>query len=293
MRTLRTIVEVRAALVGARQADRRIALIPTMGAFHDGHLSLMRAARSEADVVVVSLFVNPSQFLPGEDFARYPRTEGDDAERATDAGVDFIFAPSVEEMYPPGFATSVHPGPVAQVLSGSTRPGHFAGVATVVTRLFGIVSPNVAYFGLKDFQQVAVIRRVVADLALPVEIRALPTIREPDGLAMSSRNRYLDPEERERATAIFHGLRAAADLYSGGERDAPTLADAARAVMEDSGVLVEFTELRDAETLGPYGAERAAVLAVSARIGDTTLIDNIVLTPQLTAAPRRIETWRA
>ena len=293
MRTLRTIVEVRAALVGARQADRRIALIPTMGAFHDGHLSLMRAARSEADVVVVSLFVNPSQFLPGEDFARYPRTEGDDAERATDAGVDFIFAPSVEEMYPPGFATSVHPGPVAQVLSGSTRPGHFAGVATVVTRLFGIVSPNVAYFGLKDFQQVAVIRRLVADLAMPIEIRALPTIREPDGLAMSSRNRYLDPEERERATAIFHALRAASDLYAAGERDAHALADAARAVMEDSGVLVEFTELRDAETLGPYGAERAAVLAVSARVGDTTLIDNIVLAPQLTAAPRRIETWRA
>jgi pantoate--beta-alanine ligase len=293
VRTLRTIVEVRAALVGARQAERRIALVPTMGAFHDGHLSLMRAARSEADVVVVSLFVNPAQFLPGEDFSRYPRTEGDDAERATDAGVDFIFAPSVEEMYPPGFVTSVHPGPVAQVLSGATRPGHFAAVATVVTRLFGIVGPDVAYFGLKDFQQVAVIRRLVADLALPVEIRALPIIRDPDGLAMSSRNRYLDPEERERATAIFHALRAASDLYAAGERDAHALADAARAVMEDSGVLVEFAELRDAETLGPYGAERAAVLAVSARVGDTTLIDNIVLAPQLTAAPRRIETWRA
>ena len=293
MRTLRTIVEVRAALVGARQAERRIALVPTMGAFHDGHLSLMRAARSEADVVVVSLFVNPAQFLPGEDFSRYPRTEGDDAERATDAGVDFIFAPSVEEMYPPGFVTSVDPGPVAQVLSGATRPGHFAGVATVVTRLFGIVGPDVAYFGLKDFQQVAVIRRLVADLALPVEIRALPIIRDPDGLAMSSRNRYLDPEERERATAIFHALRAASDLYAGGERDAHVLANTARAVMEDSGVLVEFAELRDAETLGPYGAERAAVLAVSVRVGDTTLIDNIVLAPQLTAAPRRIETWRA
>jgi pantoate--beta-alanine ligase len=293
VRTLRTIVEVRAALVGARQAERRIALVPTMGAFHDGHVSLMRAARSEADVVVVSLFVNPAQFLPGEDFTRYPRTEGDDAERASDVGVDFIFAPSVEEMYPPGFVTSVHPGPVGQVLSGATRPGHFAGVATVVTRLLGIVQPDVAYFGLKDFQQVAVIRRVVADLALPVEIRALPIIREPDGLAMSSRNRYLDPEERERATAIFHALRAASDLYAAGERDAPALADAARAVMEDSGLLVEFAELRDAETLGPYGADRAAVLAVSARVGDTTLIDNNVLAPQLTAAPRRIETWRA
>ena len=293
MRTLRTIVEVRAALVTARHAEKRIALVPTMGAFHDGHVSLMRAARSEADVVMVSLFVNPSQFLPGEDFSQYPRTEGDDAERAAEIGVDFMFAPSVEEMYPPGFATSVHPGPVAQVLHGETRPGHFAGVATVVTRLFGIVAPDVAYFGLKDFQQVAVIRRVVHDLALPVEIRALPIIREPDGLAMSSRNRYLDPAERERAAAIFHGLRAAADLYTGGERDAHSLTEAARAVMEDSGVTVEFAELRDAETLGPYGAERAAVLAVSARVGGTTLIDNIVLTPQLTAAPRRIETWRA
>jgi pantoate--beta-alanine ligase len=291
VRTLRTIGEVRAALVGARHADRRIALVPTMGAFHDGHVSLMRAARSEADVVVVSLFVNPSQFAPGEDYARYPRTEGDDAERATDVGVDFMFAPSVEEMYPPGFATSIDPGPVAQVLSGATRPGHFAGVATVVARLFGIVAPDVAYFGLKDFQQVAVIRRLVHDLAYPVEVRALPIIREPDGLAMSSRNRYLTTEERDRATAVFHGLRAAADLYSAGERDARPLADAARAVMEDSGVAVEFAELRDAETLGPYSAERAAVLAVSARVGDTTLIDNIVLTPQLTAAPRRIETW--
>jgi len=291
VRTLRTVREVRAALVGARHADRRIALVPTMGAFHDGHISLMRAARSEADVVVVSLFVNPFQFAPGEDFTRYPRTEGDDAERATDVGVDFMFAPSVEEMYPPGFATSIDPGPVAQVLAGATRPGHFAGVATVVTRLFGIVQPDVAHFGLKDFQQVAVIRRLVADLALPIEIRALPTIREPDGLAMSSRNRYLDGEERDRATAVFHGLRAAADLYSAGERDARRLADAARAVMEDSGVTVEFAELRDAETLGPYSPERAAVLAVSARVGDTNLIDNIVLTPQLTSVPRRIETW--
>jgi pantoate--beta-alanine ligase len=291
VRTLRTVREVRAALVGARHADRRIALVPTMGAFHDGHISLMRAARSEADVVVVSLFVNPAQFAPGEDFTRYPRTEGDDAERATDVGVDFMFAPSVEEMYPPGFVTSIDPGPVAQVLAGATRPGHFAGVSTVVARLFGIVQPDVAYFGLKDFQQVAVVRRLVADLALPIEIRALPTIREPDGLAMSSRNRYLEGEERDRATAIFHGLRAAADLYVAGERDPRPLADAARAVMEDSGVTVEFAELRDAETLGPYSPDRAAVLAVSARVGDTILIDNIVMTPQLTSAPRRIETW--
>lgn len=291
MRTLRTIREVRAALAGARHAGQRIALVPTMGAFHDGHVSLMRAARSEADVVVVSLFVNPSQFGPDEDFARYPRTEGDDAARASEIGVDFLFAPAVEEMYPPGFATSIDPGPVAGGLWGAARPGHFAGVATVVARLFGIVAPDSAYFGLKDFQQVAVIRRVVSDLALPVEIRALPTVREPDGLAMSSRNRYLTPDERARAAAIFLGLRAAAELYAGGERDRRDLVDAARAVMADGGVEVEFAELRDAETLGPYSPDRAAVLAVSARVGDTTLIDNLVLAPQLTAAPRTIETW--
>jgi pantoate--beta-alanine ligase len=293
VRTLRTIPEVRAALMGARQSERRIGLVPTMGAFHDGHVSLMRAARSEAEIVVVSLFVNPSQFGPDEDLARYPRMESDDAARASDIGVDFMFAPSVEEMYPPGFATSIDPGPVAHGLWGTARPGHFAGVATVVARLFGIVAPDIAYFGLKDFQQVAVIRRLVADLALPIEIRALPTIREPDGLAMSSRNRYLSDDERNRARAIFDGLRTAADAYAAGERDRRPLVDAARAVMEDAGITVEFVELRDAETLGPYSADRAAVLAVSARIGDTNLIDNLVLAPQLTAAPRKIETWSA
>ena len=291
MRTLRTIREVRAALTPARQAERRIALVPTMGAFHDGHVSLMRTARSEAEVVVVSLFVNPSQFGPGEDLARYPRMESDDAARASDIGVDFMFAPSVEEIYPPGFATSIDPGPVARGLWGTARPGHFAGVATVVARLFGIVAPDIAYFGLKDFQQVAVIRRLVADLAMPIEIRALPTIREPDGLAMSSRNRYLNDEERHRARAIFAGLRAAADGYASGERDRRRLVDAARAVMEDAGISVEFVELRDAETLGPYSADRAAVLAVSASVGGTNLIDNVVLAPQITAAPRKIETW--
>jgi pantoate--beta-alanine ligase len=291
VRTLRTIPEVRAALMTARQSERRIGLVPTMGAFHDGHVSLMRTARSEADVVVVSLFVNPTQFGPDEDLARYPRTESDDAARASEVGADFLFAPAIEEMYPPGFATSIDPGPVAQGLWGSARPGHFAGVATVVARLFGIVAPDIAYFGLKDFQQVAVIRRLVADLAMPIEIRALPTIREPDGLAMSSRNRYLNNDERERARSIFHGLRDAGDLYAAGERDPRRLLEVVRAVMEEAGIGVELVELRDAETLGPYSPERAAVLAVSARVGDTNLIDNLVLAPQITAAPRKIESW--
>ena len=295
MRTLRTIREVRAALWAARQSERRIGLVPTMGAFHDGHVSLMRAARSECDVVVVSLFVNPTQFGPGENFAHYPGDEGDDAQIASDVGVDFMFAPSIEEMYPPGFSTSIDPGPVAAGLCGAVRPGHFEGVATVVTRLFGIAAPDVAYFGLKDYQQVAVIRRLVADLAIPVEIRALPTVREPDGLAMSSRNRYLAPDERVRATALFHALQVAISAYGAGDRDADQLRRGARAAIEEAGLEVEYAELRDAETLGAYTPERSAVLAVAARIGGTRLIDNVVLS--LPAKPAtllpRTSAWRS
>jgi pantoate--beta-alanine ligase len=286
MRTLRTTREVRAALFGARTSGKRIGLVPTMGAFHDGHLSLMRTARAESDVVVVSLFVNPLQFAAGEDLHRYPRNEADDAESAATAGVDFLFAPSDEEMFPPGFATSVDPGAVALGLCGANRPGHFEGVATVVTRLFGIVGPDTAYFGLKDYQQVAVIRRIVEDLALPVEIRALPTVREPDGLAMSSRNRYLTPEERERAVGLFHALQHASSRYAEGERDPAVLCATAAATLGDAGLDVEYVEVRDAETLGVYTPERAAVLAVAVRVGDTRLIDNIVLAPALKPVQR-------
>ncbi len=279
MRTLRTIREVRAALHSPREAGRRIGLVPTMGAFHEGHLSLMRAALSECDLVVVSLFVNPAQFPPGEDLERYPREERTDAHMAAELGVDILFAPSVEEMYPLGFGTTVDAGAVAAGLCGPARPGHFAGVATVVTRLFGIVAPDVAYFGLKDFQQVAVVRRIVADLARPVEIRARPTVREADGLAASSRNRYLSPEARALAPALFRGLTAAADLYDDGERDPETLIEAAHGPIEDSGLEIEYVEVRDAETLGPYTSERAAVIAAAVRVEGVRLIDNVTLTP--------------
>jgi pantoate--beta-alanine ligase len=279
VRTLRTIREVRAALHEPREQGQRIALVPTMGALHDGHLALMRSARSECDLVVVSIFVNPTQFGPDEDLDRYPQDEAGDLEKALAVGVDLIFAPSEEEMYPAGFGTTVDPGPVADGLCGRNRPGHFTGVATVVARLFGIVAPDVAYFGLKDYQQVAVIRRVVADLALPVEIRGIPTVREPDGLAMSSRNAYLSPEERAAAPALFQALQAAGAGFASGERRAEHLLDLARRRLEDAGMEVEYLELRDAETLGEYTPERGAVLAAAVHLGGTRLIDNVLLTP--------------
>ena len=279
MRTLRTIREVRAALHSPREEGRRIGLVPTMGAFHAGHLSLMRAALQECDLVVVSLFVNPTQFASDEDVAHYPRDERADAHLAAELGVHILFAPAVEEMYPLGFGTTVDPGPVALGLEGAARPGHFEGVATVVTRLFGIFAPDVAYFGLKDFQQVAVIRRIVADLALPVEIRALPVVREHDGLACSSRNRLLSPEGRRVAPSLGQALGAAAELYAVGERDGGALVEAAQAVLEPTGLEFEYLELRDAETLGPYVAERAAVLTAALHVEGVRLIDNVALTP--------------
>ncbi len=288
MRTLRTTREVRAALWGARQAGRRIGLVPTMGAFHDGHLSLMRTARSECDVVLVSLFVNPTQFGPDEDYHRYPRDESEDASLASDIAIDFLFAPSNEEMYPPGFACVIDPGPAGQGLCGAHRPGHFTGVATVVARLLGIVAPDVTYFGLKDFQQVAVVRRVVADLAIPVEIRALSTVREPDGLAMSSRNRLLEPEARERAAALFAGLRGAVERYAEGERSPARLTAVVRSIVGEAGLDLEYVDVRDAETLGSYTPERSAVLAIAARVDGTRLIDNVVLVPSGNVVPGRV-----
>ena len=204
----RTVAEVRSASADARRASQSIGLVPTMGAFHAGHLALFAASRAADDVVVVSLFVNPAQFGPGEDLARYPRDEEADAAAAEAAGVDILFVPSVEEMYPPGFDTWVDPGELATVLEGAVRPGHFRGVATVCTRLFGIVQPTRAYFGRKDAQQVAIIKQVVRDLALPLEIVAVPTVRDSDGLALSSRNAYLSAEERQLALSLPRALDA-------------------------------------------------------------------------------------
>jgi pantoate--beta-alanine ligase len=249
VKTIRTIPELRAEL-GGRPG---IGLVPTMGAFHGGHLSLIRAAREECETVVVSVFVNPAQFAAGEDFERYPRDEERDARLAQDAGVDVLFAPSTDELYPPGHQTWVEVEQLGAILEGVHRPGHFRGVATVCCKLFNIVHPERAYFGQKDAQQVAVIRRMVRDLNLDVEIRALATVRDPDGLALSSRNVYLSPEEREQALALPKALA------TGDPRQARTLLN---------GLDVDYLEVADFDP---------PVLAAAVRVGRTRLIDNVVL----------------
>jgi pantoate--beta-alanine ligase len=274
---------LRAALAESRGAGRSIGLVPTMGYLHEGHLSLLRAARAECDVVVMSLFVNPTQFGPAEDFERYPRDEARDLELAAEAGADLVWAPSVEEIYPDGFATQVEVGGLAEVLCGDPArrgPEHFRGVATVVAKLFNAVQPEVAYFGQKDAQQVAVIRRMVWDLDFPVRIEALPIVREADGLAMSSRNAYLAPADRERATALSRALRAV-EL----EARATSLSaglDAGRRELEAAGIEPEYLEARDPDELTPVAElnGRPVLVALAARVGDARLIDNVTIRPQ-------------
>ncbi|WP_396658701.1 pantoate--beta-alanine ligase [Microbacterium oxydans] len=279
MRILRTIREVRAAIREARAVGETIGLVPTMGAFHDGHLSLMRAAREASDLVVVSLFVNPTQFGANEDLSAYPRDEARDAGLAEAAGVDILFAPTASEIYPDGFATNIHVAGLTDVLDGASRGAHhFDGVATVVTKLFGIVRPDAAYFGQKDAQQVLVVRRVVRDLDLDVRIVACPIVREADGLAMSSRNVYLDAEARVQASALNRALDAGAAVLDAGDPNAGSILSSARRVLADAGIDPEYLELRDAETLRPLArVDRDALLAVAAHIGAARLIDNHVL----------------
>lgn len=279
MRILRTISEVRAAVREAKSAGNSVGLVPTMGAFHDGHVSLMQEARRQNDLVIVSLFVNPTQFGANEDLSSYPRDEQQDAARAEQEGVDILFAPEAAEIYPDGFATSIHVSGVTEMLDGATRgPHHFDGVATVVTKLFGIVRPDVAYFGQKDAQQIAVVRRVVRDLDFDVHIEACPIVREADGLAMSSRNVYLDPAARAQATALNRALDAAAALHEHGERDGDSILSAAREVLDAAGIAPEYLELRDAETLQTVSrVEGDALLAVAAHVGAARLIDNHIL----------------
>ena len=262
---VRTVAEVRAAVADARAARQSIGLVPTMGAFHAGHLALMGASRSTDDVVVVSLFVNPAQFGPSEDLARYPRDEAADAAAAEEAGVDVLFVPSVEEMYPPGFDTWVDPGELAMVLEGAVRPGHFRGVAMVCTRLFGIAQPTRAYFGRKDAQQVAVVKQVVRDLALPVEIVACPTVRDSDGLALSSRNVFLSSDDRERALALPRALEAGAKAHADGGDPVATAEEVFAAA---AGLTVDYVAVADFD--GP-------TLAAAIRVGGTRLIDNVRL----------------
>ncbi|HEX5451619.1 MAG TPA: pantoate--beta-alanine ligase [Candidatus Limnocylindrales bacterium] len=263
MQILRTIAEVRAAR--SEWPGDRVGLVPTMGAFHEGHLSLIRAARAANERVAVSLFVNPTQFAPGEDLERYPRDEPRDLALAEEAGVDVLFAPTAEEMFRPGHVTWVDVGALGTILEGAVRPGHFRGVATVCLKLFDIVQPARAYFGRKDAQQVTVLRRMVADLDVPLELCVVPTVREPDGLARSSRNAYLSPDERERALALPRALEAGVAAHRAG--DDPVAA--ARTILEaTAGLTVDYVALADLD--GP-------TLAAAVRVGRTRLIDNVLL----------------
>jgi pantoate--beta-alanine ligase len=279
VRTIRTIEALRGELRAARMDGRTIGLVPTMGAFHKGHISLMERARAETDVVVVSLFVNPTQFGPNEDLAGYPRDDARDAAIAEQAGVDVLFAPPVEEVYPPGFQTTVTVGPLAEPLEGAQRPGHFDGVATVVTKLLNMVGPHVAYFGQKDAQQALIVRRVVRDLDIPTRIEVCPTVREADGLALSSRNAYLAPADRERAVALRRALDAAERAVAAGERDAGAVATTAHSAMEPFGVEPEYLALVSSDTLQPVDRIDGEILvALAARVGPARLIDNTLIT---------------
>ena len=281
MKVVETKAELREALEPARRDGKSIGLVPTMGYLHDGHASLLDAARRDCDVVVLSLFVNPAQFGPGEDLERYPRDRERDVAVAESAGVDLIYAPSVEEVYPEGFDTTVAVGDLTEVLCGdpaSRGPEHFRGVTTVVAKLFNTVAPDVAYFGQKDAQQAVVIRRMTRDLDFPVRIEVLPIVREPDGLALSSRNAYLEPDERERALALSQALRAAQEAAAPGDTTDAAL-DAARWVLDKATLEPEYLEARDAESLEPIESfnGRPVLLAVAAQVGRTRLIDNVVI----------------
>jgi pantoate--beta-alanine ligase len=276
MRTIRTVTELRAVLSEPRRARRTIGLVPTMGAFHDGHLSLIRRARAQCDVVVVSLFVNPAQFNETRDLDAYPRDEERDAGLADGLGVDYLFAPAVDEVYPPGFATTVSVGGLTETLEGESRGrGHFDGVTTVVTKLFNMVGPDVAYFGQKDAQQALVVTRLVRDLDMPVRIEVCATIREPDGLAMSSRNVLLSDEERRRAIALRRALLAAEAAVAEGIQDPAAVSARALAELSSAKIEPEYLALVSPETLEPVDEIAGDVLAlVAARVGTTRLIDN-------------------
>jgi pantoate--beta-alanine ligase len=282
VRTVRTVAELRAHLAGHRRAGDSIGLVPTMGALHHGHLSLMEAARERCRVVVVSLFVNPAQFGPAEDLDSYPRDETRDAELAAATGADLLFAPPVEEVYPHGFATTVEVSGITEVLEGASRgPGHFRGVTTVVAKLLNMVGPDAAFFGQKDAQQAVVIRRMVADLDFPVEIVVCPTVRDPDGLALSSRNAYLTASDRDRAAALNAALRAAERSVAGGERDPTAVIGSARAAMAEYGVEPEYLELVSTNTLAPVATiDGEALVAVAATVGGARLIDNTIVRPR-------------
>jgi pantoate--beta-alanine ligase len=279
LQIIHTKAELRAAVQAARRARRTIGLAPTMGALHAGHLSLVEAACRAGDFVVATIFVNPTQFAPHEDFERYPRTLDTDLAALAASGADVVFVPERVEVYRPQHATFVEVGGVAEPLEGRCRPGHFRGVATVVLKLFNMAMPDRAYFGQKDFQQTLVVRQLVADLDLPIEIRVCPTVREPDGLAMSSRNAYLSADERRQATVLYRSLRCANELVKGGERDVTVIEGAMQACYATTpDVMIDYLAIVDRDTLQPLRTvDRPAVAIVAARVGQTRLIDNELL----------------
>jgi len=278
MRVIETVAELRAALQPGRRAGRVIGLVPTMGYLHDGHLALVTESVAACDVTVVSIFVNPTQFGENEDLSSYPRDPDRDLALCREAGADIVFLPGVQDIYPAGFQTYVEPGALAEPLCGAFRPGHFRGVATVVAKLFNMVQPDTAFFGRKDFQQVAVVRQMARDLDMPLAVVSVDTVREDDGIAMSSRNAYLDAGERRRARCISRGLFAARQAFEAGERDAARLLALAREPLSEMDS-VQYVELVDAATLQPVtgAVERPAAICVAGHIGKTRLIDNIGL----------------
>jgi pantoate--beta-alanine ligase len=279
MRTLETIRDVQDYVAGCRKKGLTIGFVPTMGAFHEGHLSLMRQARKDNRAVIVSIFVNPLQFSAGEDYDRYPRRLEQDARLAESEGVDVLFIPSVAEMYPKGFDTHVDQTDLPSKLCGPFRPGHFRGVLTVVTKLLNIVKPDRAYFGQKDYQQFLIIRRAVIDLNLDVEVKLLPTVREEDGLAMSSRNVYLGPKQRKDATCLYRALRRAEELVAAGESSAARVAaEMKRLIHRVKGTRIDYVAIVNSETLEPVKEIKGKTLiALAVRIGKARLIDNVIV----------------
>ena len=279
MLSISSAAEMTALSKEARRSGKRIGLVPTMGALHEGHLSLVRSARSQSDVVAVSIFVNPAQFGPKEDFSKYPRTMEKDSALLQAEKVDFVFCPSVEEMYPPGSSTWVTVEGLSEKLDGRSRPGHFRGVTTVVAKLFNIVQPDLAFFGQKDAAQAAVIRKLVRDLDFDVRIVVCPIVREKDGLAMSSRNAYLNPEQRKQATVLYRSLMRVQTLADQGESNSARLGATGKQVMaEEPNVRLDYFEIVNWETLDPVAAiSKGALVAVAAYVGETRLIDNVIL----------------
>ena len=281
MELIHTVAWMKQVASDALRKDLPLGLVPTMGALHAGHLSLVREAQRQCSPVVVSIFVNPKQFLPSEDFQKYPRTIETDRAALEKLGVDYVFAPAAEEIYPPGFRTSVNVEGLSECLDGRSRPGHFRGVATVVLKLFEIVQPRYAFFGRKDAQQARIIRQMTRDLDLRTEITVCPIVREPDGLALSSRNTYLSASERRAATVLYRSLDAVRREIAAGERDVVHLAATVRKIIEaEPGVAIEYAEIVDADTLEPAMALRkTCYVLLAARVGTTRLIDNALIEP--------------